>query len=68
MPATQNLHPVSRIPLIRFNPFNPETRIGYYLPTACPVKLSVFNLLGQNVGILFDGYQRAGIQALIGDG
>ncbi len=50
------------------NPFNPETRISCYLPRACQVKLTIYNLLGQNVRTLFDGQQDAGTQTFIWDG
>jgi hypothetical protein len=49
------------------NPFNPETRISYYLPKACQVKLTIYNVLGQTVRTLYDGYQNAGIQTLTWD-
>jgi hypothetical protein len=50
------------------NPFNPETKISYFLPKACQVRLTIYNLLGQYVRTLFDGHQEAGIQTLIWDG
>jgi hypothetical protein len=50
------------------NPFNPETKISYFLPKACQVRLTVYNVLGQKVRNLFDGHQEAGIQTLIWDG
>ena len=42
------------------NPFNPITRIVYGLPEPAHVKLSVVNILGQQVTILIDDVQQAG--------
>ncbi len=42
------------------NPFNPSTVIDFALPAAGNVKLEVFNLLGQRVITLVDGYKSAG--------
>jgi hypothetical protein len=50
------------------NPFNPETKISYYLPKTCEVKLVIYNILGQNIRTLFDGRQDAGMQTLSWDG
>jgi hypothetical protein len=50
------------------NPFNPETRISYYLSEACKVELSIYNVLGRKVKILFDGYQTSGTKTLVWDG
>jgi hypothetical protein len=38
------------------NPFNPSTMISFTAPSGVhPVRLSIYNLLGQNVATLFDG-------------
>ncbi|MBD3168444.1 MAG: T9SS type A sorting domain-containing protein [candidate division Zixibacteria bacterium] len=42
------------------NPFNPSTVIDYDISTGGQVKLEVFNLMGQKVETLVDGYQTAG--------
>jgi hypothetical protein len=42
------------------NPFNPETTISFSLPTRSRVKLSVYNILGQELTVLMDGMQEAG--------
>ncbi|MCZ7613094.1 MAG: T9SS type A sorting domain-containing protein [Ignavibacteriaceae bacterium] len=36
------------------NPFNPATRINFSLPFESNVRLSVFNILGQEIKILVD--------------
>ena len=42
------------------NPFNSSTVIPYQLTEAAPVRLEVFNLLGQRLATLVDGMQSAG--------
>jgi hypothetical protein len=42
------------------NPFNPSTSIRYELPTEGFVRLSVYNLLGQEVAVLVNQDQSAG--------
>jgi len=43
------------------NPFNASTVISYDLPNPGLVNLELFNLLGQRVATIFDGYQQAGM-------
>jgi hypothetical protein len=42
------------------NPFNPVTKITYTIPLAGPVRLAVYNLLGQEVALIYEGAQSAG--------
>ena len=50
------------------NPFNPTTTIRYALPKDVSVQLEVFNLLGQRVKVLTNGYQSAGFKTIVWDG
>ena len=43
------------------NPFNPSTVISYNLKQATPVKLNIYNSLGQQVATLVNATQAAGI-------
>lgn len=49
------------------NPFNPSTTIEYALPQKAYVKLEVFNLLGEKVGVLADGLQEAATYSVVFD-
>jgi len=42
------------------NPFNPTTIISYSLKTDARVKLTIYNLVGQSVQVLVDGFQGTG--------
>ncbi|RNC83208.1 MAG: T9SS C-terminal target domain-containing protein [Balneola sp.] len=42
------------------NPFNPETQISYSLEQAGPVELSIYNLLGQQILTIENGFKSAG--------
>jgi spore germination protein YaaH len=46
------------------NPFNPSTSISYSIPDAEFVNIKVFNLLGEEVATLFNGYMEAGKHTL----
>jgi hypothetical protein len=50
------------------NPFNPVTTIRYELPEEGHLKLSVVNLLGQQITTLYDGYQEEGFHEIIWSG
>ena len=50
------------------NPFNPSTLIPYQLSASSPVRLEVFNILGQRVTTLVDGEQGAGSYVARWDG
>lgn len=46
------------------NPFNPTTNISYSIPTASNVSLEVFNLQGQRVASLVNGFQSSGAHSV----
>ncbi len=50
------------------NPFNPSTTIMYRLASSGPVRVSVFNTLGQQVAVLFEGNTTAGEHSVRWDG
>jgi hypothetical protein len=42
------------------NPFNPSTKINYSISNAANVTLKIFNILGQEVAVLVDGFREVG--------
>jgi photosystem II stability/assembly factor-like uncharacterized protein len=50
------------------NPFNSTTNISFILPKSQHVKLSVYDLIGQEVVVLVDGEMRAGEHSVNFDG
>jgi hypothetical protein len=49
------------------NPFNATTEISYRLATDGPVKLEIYNLLGEKTETLINEYQTAGERSIIWD-
>ncbi len=50
------------------NPFNPSTTIKFDLPEPGRVKLSIYNILGEEVAVLIDSEKEAGYHAVAFDG
>lgn len=49
------------------NPFNPFTTINYELPNAGNVKLAVYNLLGEEIKTVVNGFMEAGMHSVTFD-
>ena len=45
------------------NPFNPTTTISYGLPTDAAVNITIYDMMGRRVKIVFDGDQNAGFRS-----
>lgn len=63
-PALPTTYAIGNFP----NPFNPETRITFQLPTDARVSLTVYNLQGQRVRILFERHAQSGYYSAVWDG
>ena len=50
------------------NPFNPSTKISYQISEFSDVRLSVYNILGQEVAVLVSREQKAGSYEVVFDG
>jgi formylglycine-generating enzyme required for sulfatase activity len=50
------------------NPFNPSTTIRYNIPFASHVSVSIYNVWGQELEQLVNGYQLAGMHNLVWNG
>jgi len=46
------------------NPFNPITNISYQLPKATNVQLKIYNILGNEIAVLVNSVQPAGVYNL----
>jgi hypothetical protein len=50
------------------NPFNPETTIRFDLASSGYISLGIFNIYGQRVRLLLDGFMGAGRHSIVWDG
>jgi hypothetical protein len=50
------------------NPFNPNTTILFSIPGVQPVRISIYNILGQLVKVLIDGFMQPGMYQIQWDG
>ncbi|MBL7148960.1 MAG: T9SS type A sorting domain-containing protein [Candidatus Cloacimonetes bacterium] len=50
------------------NPFNPETTISFSLQNNSNVELSIYNIKGQKVKTLINGFREAGYHSIVWDG
>jgi len=50
------------------NPFNPTTTIAFNLPQSGNVKLTVYNIIGEKVAQIINGFKEAGVHTINFDG
>ena len=50
------------------NPFNPATQIGYGVPVDGQVDIAIYNVVGQKIRTLVEGFERAGYRYAVWDG
>jgi hypothetical protein len=50
------------------NPFNPQTTLSFSLPTACHVRLAIFDVRGRLVATLLDEERGPGLHRVVWDG
>ena len=65
---TQNIRPYDlKLAQNYPNPFNPSTQIEFYLPNAVELSLDVYNMLGQKVASITNGFYQSGIHTVTFD-
>lgn len=50
------------------NPFNPNTKIEYYVPEASDISVDIFNVKGQKVNNLSSGHHAKGMHEIFWNG
>jgi hypothetical protein len=49
------------------NPFNPSTMLSFALPQSGLTTLKVYNILGQEVATLLNGFEKSGVHQVLFD-
>jgi hypothetical protein len=63
--SVEDNDPLAKNDLFNYpNPVNRNTTIEYYLPSAAYVTLTVYDMTGNRVKVLYDGYQSGGKQTM----
>ena len=50
------------------NPFNEQTKIGFGLSKSCGISIRIFNVLGQEIKTVFEGFKSPGVYEIIWNG